>query len=559
MNLPVRKATRVGVSDAIAVAPHSAMVLAPAVRLRNFRRLMAGSIVSMLGSRISTIACPLLALYLTRSPVAAGLVAFAATVPSVLVYIPAGALVDQWDPRRTMLFSESGRGAAIAIIVIALATNRASIPLLIIIAFAEETLEVFSTLADKRCARALIPLDLATSAQAKLELATSSQAKLEARTHVVVLAGRPLGVFLFGLAPVLPFVADVLSFIASVGTAVSLKTVLVDAGSADQISGPRRRRLWGDIRDSLRWLMGDKYARAAMTLSASGTLIGQALIMVFLVDARTLHLSPVWIGVVLAASGIGGVLGSMSTSWLPKLPRMSLVLVQMLAWLCALTVLAIWGSRSFLCMAIVMASLSLTGARGNIEIDTYLVEQVDENMLARATSIRHLIAFSACAVGPTLGGILIQLYGVKEAVSGLVIITMVLTVVYAVASRSMCDRPRDIRVALSWVQRVWWTMPVRRWIWYVVTATAIALAAAMWTSSPEMSAANAQPLGAQSSSKGMPRSTPTSSASPAGSQYLTFRSDCEITWNVGQLCHHAISSASSRSSDEIVMTERLHG
>src|SRR5229473_862040 len=83
---------------------------------RDFRLLMAGSFISMLGSRISTIACPLLALYLTSSPFDAGLVAFAATIPSVLVYIPAGALVDRWDPRHTMLTAEAGRGVAIAVV-----------------------------------------------------------------------------------------------------------------------------------------------------------------------------------------------------------------------------------------------------------------------------------------------------------------------------------------------------------------------------------------------------------------------------------------------------------
>ena len=49
-----------------------------------FRLLMTGSYVSMFGSRITTFAFPLLALRLTNSPVAAGFVAFAATVPSVL-------------------------------------------------------------------------------------------------------------------------------------------------------------------------------------------------------------------------------------------------------------------------------------------------------------------------------------------------------------------------------------------------------------------------------------------------------------------------------------------
>jgi len=98
---------------------------------RDFRLLMAGSFVSMLGSRISTIAFPLLTLFLTNSPVDAGLVAFAATIPSALFYIPAGALVDHWNPWRAMLICESCRGVAVAVVAISLITGKPSMFLLI--------------------------------------------------------------------------------------------------------------------------------------------------------------------------------------------------------------------------------------------------------------------------------------------------------------------------------------------------------------------------------------------------------------------------------------------
>jgi hypothetical protein len=325
--------------------------------------------------------------------------------------MPAGALVDRWDPRRTLILSESGRGVAITAVAITVAMGRPSISLLIFAVFIEETLEVFSTLADRRCVRALMPLGQVSSAQASIE----------ARTHAVVLAGRPLGVFLFGLTPILPFLADALSFIVSVGTIASLKSRRAVVVSTGRVSG---RQLGNDIGEVLIWLLHDKYARTAFTLSGGTSLIGQALIMVFLAGARTAGLSSIWVALVLAASGVGGVLGSVWASWLPIPSRTSLVLLQMMTWVGALVFLAIWGWRSFLCMGIVMASLSLAGALGNIEIDTYLVQR-DENMLARATSIRRFVAFSAFAVGPMLGAVLFQLYGVQNAVFALVAITSI--------------------------------------------------------------------------------------------------------------------------------------
>jgi MFS family permease len=163
--------------------------------------LLAGSSVSMLGSRVTTIAYPMLVLYLTGSPVTAGWVAFAATAPSVLVYMPAGALIDRWDPRRVMLLSEFGRGVAIATVAVTVALGRTTIPQLVVTAVIEEILEVFSTLAERRYVRSLVEPNQASSALVRIE----------ARTHVVVLAGRPLGGFLFELEPIFPFPFDAVS------------------------------------------------------------------------------------------------------------------------------------------------------------------------------------------------------------------------------------------------------------------------------------------------------------------------------------------------------------
>jgi MFS family permease len=412
---------------------------------RDFRLLMAGSFASMLGSRISTIACPLLALWLTNSPVDAGLVAFAATIPSVLFYIPAGALVDRWDPRRAMFWCESGRGAAVAVIALSLLMGKPSIFVLIPVVIVEEVLEVFSTLAELRCVRDVVPQ----------EWASSAQVGIETRSHVVVLMGRPLGVLLFSLGPILPFLADALSFVVSVFVAVNLKVKQATGERSGQASG---NRLDKDIITALKVVLRDKYARAAMVLSAGTTLIGQALIMIVIAIARTSDLSSVWVGLVLAASGAGGVIGAVSVPWLRTPPKTSLVLLQMLAWFTALGALAVWGWRSFLCMAAVMAALSFTGAFGNIEIDTYLVRTFEEKMLARVTSFGRLVSFSASALGPMLGGVLIQFGGTRVAVLALagIAFSLVTLAWFTPPMRNPCFTPstRNRQVILRLVMPV---------------------------------------------------------------------------------------------------------
>jgi MFS family permease len=409
-------------------------------RNRAFHLLLAGSSVSMLGSRVTTIACPMLVLYLTGSPVVAGWVAFAATAPSILVYMPAGALVDRWKPRRVMLLSEFGRGVAIATVAVTLTLGRLSISLLIVMVVIEEILEVFSTLAERRYVRSLVRRDQVSSALVRIE----------ARTHVVVLAGRPLGGFLFGLSPILPFLANVLSFIVSLGAIIGIESKRVAKQSTAMARGLAFSSLrdsiaarWhdmatinyrcisdlqlrDDIREGLRWLRGNRFACTAMGLLAGATLISQALIMVFLAQAQDRHLPSIAVGIVLAASGAGGALGSAAASGLSAPVTRSWLRIQLWIWLAAFVILIKSDGDSLLRMAIVMAILGFTGAVGNIVVDTYLIQNAAESMLGRVTSIGRLTSFAACAAGPVLGGFLFQKCGVHDATFWLLVATTVL-------------------------------------------------------------------------------------------------------------------------------------
>jgi MFS family permease len=380
----------------------------------------------MLGSHVTTIAYPLLVLRLTGSPFTAGCAAFAATAPSVLVYIPAGALIDRWNPRRAMLLSELGRGLAIASVAVTLALGKPIVALLIAVAVIEGVLEVFSGLAERRYVGSFVEADEVSSALVGME----------ARTHVVLVMGRPLGGLLFGIEPILPFLADVASFIYSVDTLTRVSDIKPcrKAMTASRKLMPEGG-LINEIRQGLRWIYDDKYARMAIISFSGGTLIFQALIMVFLGDAHDQHLSAFTIGIILAASGVGGALGSTVASRL--LPRIHYpwIRIQTLIWFAGFGFIALPVGRRFLFIAIAMAILGFTGALGNIALDTHLMRNVDKEMLARVTSVGRLATFAAAAIGPLLGGVLVQELGVPDAMSCLFFFTPILLLLSGLTPR----------------------------------------------------------------------------------------------------------------------------
>ena len=98
--------------------------------------LWTGQAVSVLGSRVSSIAYPLLVLALTRSPAQAGLVGFAGTLPYLLFQLPAGGLVDRWNRKRTMIACELGRGLALGSLALAWWLRALSFVQIVLVAFA---------------------------------------------------------------------------------------------------------------------------------------------------------------------------------------------------------------------------------------------------------------------------------------------------------------------------------------------------------------------------------------------------------------------------------------
>ena len=382
-----------------------------------FRLLMLGSSISMLGTRISTVAFPLLVLNLNKSPLVAGLVAFAAIAPSMLVYVPAGVLVDRWNPRRVMLVSEFSRGLAIASVVIALVIygNHIDIWLLIVAMVAEEILEIFSTLADRRYLSKMIGNDE--------DEIVSRQASVEIRTHAAVLAGRPIGPFLFTIDPLLPFLADALSFIASVSSLLLIRTGDEPQRERENL---RLRTVIGDLGQGAAWLKKDRRAWLTIVLMAMTSMVAQALILMFLVLAHSSQMSTIEIGVVLAASGAGGAIGSFCPRIVPAVVRGFWLPVQMIAWSVALAYLALAAGQSAYLSAAAMFVLGFTGAIGNIEFGTYLAAHVKDEMMAKVTGIGQMLAIGAGALGPVLGGYAIEELGIHGAVGILFAMVVVL-------------------------------------------------------------------------------------------------------------------------------------
>src|SRR5258708_19742918 len=108
----------------------------------------SGKVLSNVGTQVSTLAFPLLILAVTGSPAQAGFVGALRALPYVIFSLPAGALLDRWDRKRTMILCDTGRALSLASIPVALATGHLTIIQLYLVSLIEATLFVFFNIAN---------------------------------------------------------------------------------------------------------------------------------------------------------------------------------------------------------------------------------------------------------------------------------------------------------------------------------------------------------------------------------------------------------------------------
>jgi len=79
----------------------------PALASRDFRLFLIGQLISVIGTWMQATALPYLAYRISGRPLDLGLIGVATTLPTLLIALPAGVLVERWDKRRTVILFQS--------------------------------------------------------------------------------------------------------------------------------------------------------------------------------------------------------------------------------------------------------------------------------------------------------------------------------------------------------------------------------------------------------------------------------------------------------------------
>jgi MFS family permease len=386
--------------------------------------LWSGQVVSTIGTRITGIAFPLLVLALTQSPAKAGIVGFAQTLPYMLLYLPAGALVDRWDRKRIMLYADAARALALGSLAIALALDVLTYTHIVAVAFVEGCGFVFFSLAES----AALPQIVAK------EQLPAAVAQNQARLQGADLAGQPLGGLLFGLHRLLPFAVDAISYAISFVSLLFIRPTLQE----ERERAPTRLR--AEIVEGVTWLWRQPFMRAAVFLVAGSNFAFAAMVLALIVRAKDLGASSATVGLMLAFLGAGAIAGSLVAPWVQRQVHPKAVMIGSF-W--------IWAAAAFVSVFIenayaLGAVWAVGGAFGpifNVTFASYRYALVPDRLLARVGSAALVVAWGAIPLGQLTAGLLLESIGTLSSI--LVIAAMMAAVgLAATLSRTVRRAPR---------------------------------------------------------------------------------------------------------------------
>lgn len=381
-------------------------------RNRDYLLLWLGNAVSSFGTSFTQFAFPLLIVELTRSIAAAGLAYSMGQLPYVLLSLPAGALVDRWPRKRVMFLCTFCLMVLVAGIppVLFLTSGTVRLLLLYAITFGLGAISLFYELAKLAAMAWVVPKGQLTTAVAQNELIYGSSSLL----------GPALGSWLFSIARLLPFVIDALSSLILLGALLSIRSPMQDKRPTAQ------QHLLGEVREGLTWLWSQQVIRANFLISSYVNLSLTASVLILLAIVEQQQIPSVQYGLIVAAGGVGNLLGALLCPPLQRHIRFGRALG------CALLVFVVlWPFYGFirtpLLLGTIFAGIALADSIRAIFMDTYRFVVVPAALQGRVSSVYRLILFSVLTIGSAVLGLSLEHLGILPTVgimwSGLLLIT----------------------------------------------------------------------------------------------------------------------------------------
>lgn len=386
-------------------------VVAPAARA--FWTYWTASATSTLGTGVTTVALPLVAvLVLHAGPVQMGVLAAASYVAWLVLGLPAGALVARSRVRGIQVVADLTRAAAVASVPVAWWLDALTFGHVVAVALVVSCANVLFDTANTTYFVSIVPRER-----------IQERNSLMSATHGVgELAGPSLGGLLVqAVGAVAALLVDVASYVVS---AVLLRTLPEQEKASGPASGSPMRTMiaegWTYV--SRHPIVGPCMWYATLINFVNG---GQlALFALYLV--RELHAPAALVGLLLAAAAVGSICGAGVVPWLSRrFGSARLAVASSFVSVVGAAVIPLGGGAAgMVAFAVGSATFSMGVVWFSTVTRTYRFVSTPPELLSRVMATVRFVSWGAIPVGGLLAGVFADAFGLRTGVVALAVVTL---------------------------------------------------------------------------------------------------------------------------------------
>jgi MFS family permease len=378
-----------------------------------FWRYWSAMAVSQTGTAVTAVALPLVAVTtLDASAFEVSLLTAATYLAWAVVGLPAGVLVQRLPLRGTQIVMDVVRAGAIGSVPLTWWLGQLTMAHLIVVALVISLANVVFDVGSQTFLPSIVSRDELTARNS-----------LVSATHSATQLGGPSlgGVVVQVLGAVPTLVVDAVSFVVS---AVLLRGL--PRGSVSTVA--ERPRMGPLIREGWRFVVRHPVMRACMFCAtadnfANGALM--AVIPVFLV--RDLHASPVLVGLLIAADGVGSLIGAAFAPRLTaRLGSARACLVTAIGGAAAALLMpvghGVWGMVAF---AVANVGFGIAVVVFSINARTHRMASSPPELLSRVVATVRFVSWGVIPFGALLGGAIASATGPRGGLWAACLLTLV--------------------------------------------------------------------------------------------------------------------------------------
>ncbi|CAN5721040.1 MFS transporter [soil metagenome] len=409
--------------------------IARALRHRNYRLFFAGQSVSLIGTWLSKFAISWMAYRLTGSALMLGLVTFCSNAPTSLIAPFAGVLVDRWNRRRTIIWTQVAactQSAALAVFALA---GWMTVWHLMLLGAVQGVINAFDMPARQSFLRELLD----ERADLPNAIALNSSMVNVAKLIGPVTAAALVGLYGEGWC----FALDAASYVAVLASLFAIKI----ANPAPVLA---RASVRVQLAEGFRYVSGTPLVRAILVLLAViSVFAGPYISLLPAVAAEHLGGGAYTLGILMASGGLGALTGALYLASRSSVVGLGGVIANT-GLVLGIGLVGLEAARSIWIAAPILFAVGLSMMVQMAATNTIVQTIVDPSMIGRVMSL-YAVAFSGgMPLGAFFEGAIASRVGAVHTLAGAGVLCLVASMVFrrALPALRAASRPRYVELGL---------------------------------------------------------------------------------------------------------------